>query len=470
MSLAPVITSAGIVAPTYAEILASLQGSMRSIYGSDIYIDPDSQDGQMLAIIATAIHDSNDAIIAAYNSFAPTTAQGTGLSNLVKLNGIRRLVPTNSQAVVTIVGVAGTLIQFGQVADVLNQRWSLPPTVLIPNTGTIDVTAIAVDPGDIQASPGTITQIATPVRGWQTVTNAGSATPGQPVEDDATLRQRQAVSTAIPALSVLDAILGGIKNLTGVGRAFIYENATGAPDANGIPGHTICAVVEGGDVQAIASTIALYKTPGTGTFGTESQTVIDPAGISSVIHFDVLVLVDMAVLVLVTAETGFVSTTGELIAASVAEWMNTLAIGQDSQLNKLWSPVNLTGDAATTATGQTQAQLDALGNTYNATAIYQARSDMVIQDGPFAATATVIHVTNPANYTNGKLIAVTLDNGDLLLTSVVGVAGVAVTMANAIPAGRSAVNGALVYVSGDVTIAFNEAAAGDPEDVTIEVS
>jgi hypothetical protein len=75
-TLAATVTDAGISAPPYADILLSLQASYRSIFGSDIYIDADSQDGQWLAIIAAAVNDCNAATIAAYNSRSPATAQG----------------------------------------------------------------------------------------------------------------------------------------------------------------------------------------------------------------------------------------------------------------------------------------------------------------------------------------------------------------------------------------------------------
>jgi hypothetical protein len=53
---------------------------------------------------------------------------------------------------------------------------------------------------------------------------------------------------------------------------------------------------------------------------------------------------------------------------------------------------------------------------------------------------------------------------------VASVAGVVVGINDAIPGGRSAVNGALVYVVGDVNIAFNEAAATVTTDVSWNVS
>lgn len=470
MSFAPVISSTGIIAPTYADILGELQGAMRSIYGSDIYLGADSQDGQFLAIMAQAIKDQNDAIIAAYNAFSPLTAQGAGLSTVVKINGIRRLPSSNSTAVVTIVGQAGTTINSGQITDPVGVRWALPTTVVIPPGGTIDVTATAVDPGAIPASPGTLTAIATPTRGWQTVTNAAAAEPGLPVESDATLRQRQSVSTAIPALSVLDAILGGIKNILGVGRAFIYENDTGTTDADGVPGHSISAVVEGGDVTTIGETIARYKTPGTGTYGSTSVNVVDAVGVPSTINFFELALVEFFSIVFLTPGTGYLSSTGVAIQASIGQWLTSLAIGQDSSLSKLWSPVNLTGDAATAATGLTQAQLDALGDTYDASAIYQARQDMVITGGPYIAGVNIVHVINTASLSIGKGIALELDDGSFLVTGVTGKSGTQITMADNIPTGRSAPNGNLMYVAGDVTVAFNEAAFAVAADTTLEVA
>ena len=59
-------------------------------YGSDAVLTPDSQDGQLLAVFAQAIYDNGQALIAIYNSFSPATAQGAGLSSLVKINGLAR--------------------------------------------------------------------------------------------------------------------------------------------------------------------------------------------------------------------------------------------------------------------------------------------------------------------------------------------------------------------------------------------
>jgi uncharacterized phage protein gp47/JayE len=477
MSFSVVITPAGPIAPSYPDLKAMLEELHRSIYGSDIYIDPDSQDGQYIAALATIIKDQNDAIISGLNSFFPASAQGVGLSTIVKINGIRRDVPSNSTADLLCVGVAGTDISGLIIGDDLNlnTQWLIAgdpgsETVVIPDAGEITTTATCTTPGGVAAAAGSLTEILTPTRNFQSVTNAADAALGAPVEQDAALRQRQSVSTAIPALSVLAAMYGALKNIIGVNRCFPYENDTKVTDDDGIPANSIAVVIDGGDAATIAATIARYKTPGTGTYGTTSQTITNDLGAPQTINFFLLDTIALSLLISVKAGAGYVTSTAGKIQGASAAWLNALAIGQDTSLNKIWSPVNLTGDAATGATGLTQAQLDPLGDTYDGLSIYQARADMDVIGGPYAAGANVIHVTNTDDMINGSAIAVTLDDNSFLKTTVSGRAGTAITMAAVIPGGRSVQNGDLVFVQGDIVLAFNEAAGGDPASVNVQVS
>ena len=94
----------GIFKPDYADALAYLEAEFRAIYGEDIYIEPDSQDGQMLAIFAAAIDGCNAQAVAIYNAFSPSSARGVGLSSVVKINGIKRLVASYSTVDLVITG------------------------------------------------------------------------------------------------------------------------------------------------------------------------------------------------------------------------------------------------------------------------------------------------------------------------------------------------------------------------------
>ena len=342
-TLAPTISSAGISAPTYVDVYESLKALFRSIYGADAYLEPDSQDGQLLAIFARSVHDGNQASIAAYNNFSPATAQGAGLSSAVKLNGLRRLVASNSQVTVTISGQVGTVIASGKVGDAAGNRWSLPSTVTIPGAAFINVTATADKLGAIQALAGAVNKIVTPTAGWQSVTNVAAATPGNPIESDAELRARQATSTSIAALTVLEATVALVASLSGVLEVKPYENDTSATDTNGLPPHSIALVVRGGVAADIAAAIMRKKTPGTYTHGSTSIFVNDAVGITHQIRFFLPTDKPVGAAVTIKALAGYTSATGVLLKQAVADYVNALAIGQSVFLPRLYIPAQLGG-------------------------------------------------------------------------------------------------------------------------------
>ncbi|QIX17232.1 baseplate J/gp47 family protein [Burkholderia multivorans] len=342
-TIAPTIDANGITAPTYADVLAYLQDQYRSIYGADTYLEPDSQDGQLLGVFAKAISDVNSVAIAIYRSFSPATAQDDALSSNVKINGIARKAASYSSADLVLVGQAGATITNGAAKDTNGVQWLLPSTVEIPPSGTITVTATCATIGDISARAGTINQIATPALGWQSVTNPADAAEGAPVEKDAALRQRQTVSTALPSLTVLDGIIGAVANVAGVTRYVAYENDTSATDANGIPSHSISLVVEGGDATAIANAIAAKKTPGAGTYGTTAVIVTDIYGRPITIRFFRPVAAPIAATVTIKALTGYTSQTGQQIQQAVSDYINGVQIGGGLSGSVEW------GDALTAA-------------------------------------------------------------------------------------------------------------------------
>ena len=489
MTLGVTISPAGISAPSYPDILESFKDGARGIYGTDIYIEDDSQDGQMLAIVAEALNDSNDTAKAAYNAYSPATAQGAGLSSNVKINGLERDVPSNSQADCDCVGEVGTDLSGLLVGDSLglNTQWQFPgapgsETVVIPNAGTITVTATCTTLGATAAAENSLTKMLTPTKGWQSVTNPAIATPGNPVEDDATLRQRQSISTALPAQSPFDSILANVGNVPAIGRFTGYENQTGATDSNGIPAHSIAIVAQGGDVNAIASAIAVKKTPGTPTYGTTSAIAIDARGIPSKINFFVLGLVEMTLGITIRSLPGYVSTTGDLIIAALVQYLNSLDIGEFSYLGRLYSAANLNGTAAIAASAafnsglpMTQAQLDTLSKTFDVLSITQSRAVATpittITAGPYAAGVTAVNVADPSNLYIGQPVSIVLDNASLLNTTLTAVNFTtgAVTLAAGAGAGRSILNNANIFISGDVVIKFNEAAMASTDDITLAV-
>lgn len=340
MALKAYVDEYGITVPSYPEVLADLQEEFRAIYGQDVYLESDSQEGALLAVFALRLYDCYTLAASVYNAYSPATAQGIGLSSVVKTNGIRRLVAGYSQAVLRVVGQAGTIIRNGVATDDAGQRWLLPAEVAVPVGGEIFVSATAEKQGELRAGPGEIKNIATPTRGWQAVTNPEAATTGAAVETDAKLRQRQKISTALPSLSILDGTRGAVASLTGVIRSRGYENDTSQTDANGIPPHSISFVVEGGDAQAIGDTLAMKKGPGCGTYGDVAVTSRDMHGSPALISFFRPVIMDAGVFLRVKPLDGYLATTGQAARQNVADYINSLPIGESILLSKLYTPIN----------------------------------------------------------------------------------------------------------------------------------
>ncbi|PLE62471.1 hypothetical protein B6I76_30220 [Klebsiella pneumoniae] len=341
LGLSATVTAEGISAPDYQTVLDTITGYFQQIYGSDAYLEPDSKDGQMVALVALAIHDANNTAISVYRSFSPATALGDALTSNVKINGITRRAATNSTVDLLLTGTVGTTITNGSVRDTNSVVWNLPATVVIGSDGTVVATATCVNSGAVAAVAGSVNGINTPTRGWASVTNPLAATVGVAAETDAELRVRQSQSVALASLTPFDAVDGAIANVEGVTRHKLFENDQEVTDSNGLPPHSISAIVEGGDATEIANTIRSVKGQGVSTYGTTAVIVTDKYGNPYTIRFSRPIDVPVYVSITLKALTGYSSEVGDEIKAAVASYINSLAIGDSVLLSRVYSPANL---------------------------------------------------------------------------------------------------------------------------------
>ena len=337
------IDAFGIHKPDFPTELAYFTSQFQSIFGADIYLGNDSQDGQFVGLLALAIDDVNNAAIETYNSFSPVTAQGTGLSSNVKINGLTRDAPSFGTVPVVIGGQAGIAILNGIVIGDSGSQWNLPASITIPPAGQITVTATCAVLGAITTVAGPAT-IGNPSFGWQSAVFFAAATPGAPVESDAVLRGRQAISTSIPSLTSLDGTIGAIAALPNVARIATYENDTALPDINGLPGHSIALVIDGGDSATIASTIALKKPPGAcSTYGSIITPVTDAYGIVHNIAYFPPAIISISANITVKALTGFTLAIQANIQSSLVAYINALPIGAAILIPRVYLPIQLNG-------------------------------------------------------------------------------------------------------------------------------
>lgn len=344
-TLAPTIDDSGIHAPTYDQILAWLKGKYRSIYGDDAYLENDSLDGQWLGVLALQFSQVNGVCIQTYNSFNPKTAGTDALTRNVKINGIKRALPTYSTVDVTLIGSPGTAIKNASVGDTNNNKWILPALITIPPSGEITVTARSEKAGAIFATAGSVNKILTPTRGWLSVSNANTSSMGQDIENNARLRQRQSLSVANSSMSQTEAIRGVLLELNNVTRCKTFENKTNTTDNNGLPPKSVCIVVSGGDGQEIAKIMHIKKSMGCAWYGNTNVTIMNSYGDPCEVSLYRPDIKNISFHIQITTTESYSADTADSIAENLASYVNELDIGDKILLNKLYGPANLYGAA-----------------------------------------------------------------------------------------------------------------------------
>jgi len=346
----PEFTPSGIQVQTFQEIYDELAAGYRSIYGEDINLDPDSPDGQRVAIEAQSRLDLQSFGALLYQQIDPDFALGQRLNSLIKLSGITRRPATRSQVDVTLTTDRPlTLPADYAVEDDLGQVWTTLSTVDVL-AGANAVTLFAENFGAVEADAGTVTEPVTFVIGVLSVTNPAAATVGRDEETDEELRVRRNRSLQNPATSTVGGLFTVIGNLTGVTDLAVYENDQDTTDTErNIPPHTIWAVVEGGAVDEIVEAIAKNKTGGTGLKGNVEGTYIEtlqkPNGDEyDIIHemrFDRPVEVPLFITLTVTRKVSADPVDIELIKQKLAD--RVFGINENAEASDLYETVKKAG-------------------------------------------------------------------------------------------------------------------------------
>lgn len=213
------------------------------------------------------------------------------------------------------------------------------------NLGITKVRAIgevvASKTGPLVQQVNTIDTIATPMIGWDSVTNPLAATSGEDRETDEELRLRFRNAKFDRATNSLDSIYSALVNVTGVTEVIIYENDTSATDANGIPGHSFLPIVVGGLSTDIANAIWDNKPIGILSYGNTSVSINDIQGFPHVISFSrpnpVVIYISMDI----TTDNNFPANGEDAIRTALVDYFNTqFGTGDDVVYSRLYTPIN----------------------------------------------------------------------------------------------------------------------------------
>lgn len=261
------ITESGVIVPDTEEILAGVQDEFRAAFGSDLVVTADTPQGVLIAAETLARKEvvTNNAAMA--NQINPNVAGGIFLDAIMALTGIERVAATKSViSDVTLTGVAGTLIPAGsQAQTTTGDVFALLSGVVLDGTGNGTGDFASDEYGAIEAAVGTLTQIISPVLGWETVTNDNAAEVGKSTQSDVEARAFRKNTLAWQGVSLCEAITSALYYVDGVSSLSFRENY------NNVPMGAIISVT-GGDT--LSGTVWAMETEGTITLGTDGISFI----------------------------------------------------------------------------------------------------------------------------------------------------------------------------------------------------
>lgn len=230
----------------------------------------------------TIVETQADLVIVAEIAWLPSTAYTEGV---IRTNAGNVYIANNS-------GISGA--SGGPVHDARSTPEN--PVIILPDntvnwiwlgagTGTVVAEMIATDSGVLPIAAYAIIDIETPLTGLSGGTNLIDFTTGSPVQSDAELRSDVEIQIAAPGTGTRKGIRSALAALDEVLQVTIFENKGDVTDADGVPPHSIEALVRGGDDQEIFDAILANIGAGIGMAGTELGTSVDDAGDEQDIRF-----------------------------------------------------------------------------------------------------------------------------------------------------------------------------------------
>lgn len=290
------LTAFGLQVKSATDILNDLIVGMQGIYGTDINVDSNSPDGQMLNLFAQSAADILQVLVDVYDGFAVDSAYGSILDQRVALNGIARKqgtytttpVSVTATVAVTIYGLDQTAQPMFTVQDNAGNQFFLNATHVFSGSGSASLTFRAVAIGQVEVLANTIVNIVTATLGISTVNNPSTSGTilGVNEETDAQLKVRHAQSFALASTGPADAISAALLALADVTDAYVVENVSDSP-VGGVPAHGIWCIVAGGTASEIAQAIYAKKGIGCDMKGSTSLTIARPNGTDFTAKWDV---------------------------------------------------------------------------------------------------------------------------------------------------------------------------------------
>lgn len=338
------LTAAGFEAKTLDEILTDVKARLRSSYGSGVETDTDEVVMVTLLPVILELVELWQGSQGQYDFFNKLNAEGISLDNLGAIINVPRLSGVKSTVVVEATGTEGSIIpaNFLRSVEDTNEPFQTLESFTLPAAGSqpFDISMSALNDGPVASVAGTLNQGTLP-SGVTILINTVDAILGTFDETDEEYRIGLSARLAALGAGTVVSIKAALLTISAVNSATVFENDTSATDGDGLPPHSIRALVEGGADQDIWDTLGIKKGAGTFTDGTEVGTFTDPVdGQTFTMRFSRPSLIDIYVDVVVTSKDATYPVTGDAdIEAAILAEGNLFELGEDVVLPRLQNAV-----------------------------------------------------------------------------------------------------------------------------------
>lgn len=291
------LTGTGVIVPDTDKVLTDVQNEWKDVFGQNLSVEPETPQGRIIELIARQRIFTLQMAAATSNMLNIDKAYGFILDDIGSLFQIQRKSATYTSTQITMGGVADTVIPIGtQLRSDDGYIFVNDNEYVIGSNGSVTGSFRAQEAGEIPAEVGTITQIATPVAGLETVINNADAVVGQAQESDESFRKRIKGSLNINSMSVLSAIESSVANVEGVIQVKAYENPTATDSVLNtvfkIPAHGFGVIIDYNETDLINEPIAhniaeaIYKKKTLGAGYISAQTSAGDAYIKTIGYID----------------------------------------------------------------------------------------------------------------------------------------------------------------------------------------
>ena len=337
------LTENGFIAPTYEEVLDSVEDDFISKFGDDIVLTSSSNFGIIARLIAwretLMIQELQQNYYAAFIS----TATDTSLDRVGSNIGVGRKVAQPAFATIEVTTDGQYLIETGEtfetddgyVFDLIKDiTTTQQPDGTWKGTGIVQ----SEENGSMNnVAANKITMESNPDDNVLSITNPEPAGGGQDYEDDETYRARLLEENAAKPGPTAWGMKSALMELPGVRDVNPVENDKADADKWGNPPYSVHIYVLGGDDNEIAHTIVNHEAAGITLVGSKAIDVQDATGNKRTVHFDHAIDKPIYVKVKVNVNENWNDDEGaDDIKTAVADYINHLIIGKTLFLTRLY--------------------------------------------------------------------------------------------------------------------------------------